>query len=1657
MSIKIKKATLLTLSALYVACSAGASGMNETQFRPIVITDEIKEFNKRNGEDRMSRNSLAQRDYSNGRNVHRGIATSPDTKVPFNYQNGLTGQHTYIVELADAPAATYQGGVAGLQATAPTANKHNLFSVGARNANKLDTNSGAVKNYVNYLTERQDNVLAQAAGIVGDKPVVKGRYNLAFNGMALTLTQEQAQRLAQQPGVRNVTLEQKYELHTDVGPQHIGADKFWTGEVTGGMEYKGEGVVVGVLDTGINTDHPAFAAVAEDGYTHVNPLGSGVYLGDCEKAEFASMCNDKLIGVRSYEVITDTYDHISFFPELPEWGWVEAPKRPANGEDYNGHGSHTASTAAGNAMSDVDYVVGELGEIGDGFATGLKFPKISGVAPRANVIMYQVCHPTDGTLGNEFRGCPGAALLSGIEDAIADGVDVINFSIGTAYGSFPWENPTEMAFLAAREAGISVAASAGNSYAPAYANQARGAIDHFSPWVTSVAATTHGRKISVVGKTLSEMSGGDMPAPATIEGAGITEGYSGPIVRAADYGDEQCLTPFPAGTFDADPMGMPFTKAPIVVCARGEIPRVEKATNVAAGGAGALVLYNVYWDDGIVNDVFEIPAIHIDASMTWSLNNWLSSGSDHMATITAAEVITEEGQADMVADFSSRGPNLELPDVMSPNLGAPGVDVYAAYADEMPFTAAPFPSDYVAISGTSMAAPHVAGAMALLKQANPSWTPAQIQSALMMTASIEGVTRTEDNAQWNAGIEAAQYSDVGSGVINVARAVKTGLLLDETADNYRAANPRNGGSVINLNLPYLYNASCDQSCTWMRTFTATQDGTWNVDGMAHAMEGAGMLDVEVMPKSFSLKAGETQNIVVKANILEINAPNADSSQLMLDGVVTITPTEGDMPVQHLPMSVRYKPNSLPESASAVIHRSNGHILTPELMTEEIQSLTTRVDGLVKGMRYDFNLDRGTTRINDGSNIADLEADTGTEVVYFEVPEGTARIVWEVASKEGNAFSGIQLGMDVNNDGEFQWGDEGLCYSYTNVNDYCAVNNPAPGMYWAILGNWKQEWEDPDNTMDPMSAALAIIPMQDSGMVTVEGPAQVQANTPYQLQLNYQLDDVMEGDVYYGLLHIGSNDYNDANIGSMAIRLDHQGSDVILMASQTAAKAGDVIDFNLDLKPNLAGGDRDYTMTVNLPEHYTLQEDSIRLGGFGVSMDDVTIDGQTVTIAATQPSSAGMKREYVFTTNFTDDQCKVPYGDDPSFFDLAVNHEPAAIWGYPNETVQVPLSANGLPHVPLYGNPEMYGRDVLTISPFGFVQFDELPLFFSQHFEFNDNFQFFPDTVVAPMWKSDVMMPEPMFDWGEGRFTSGVYPIITDKHYIIQWDGGVEYANWFVGANNPDPDAEYSVQTVISTELNFEPNDYELVYAYRSFKTANPDIGSVGVHGFYGPSGTYGPLLGYLNDGVAYNNLGDVIQEGMVICGDYHGPEQSQVNLDFSVVVGAAATGTIQDLTVDSQYSDSEMTTVAHSMKVPANITVAAINDHMIDENQMLENITVYYNDLKGTANGIVVSGDNITAEVMGTESGSTFSITPDQDWHGMTEVTVMVHDMANPNDAHSVTFMLEVVSDGVEPTPPAAPEPEPEVEDEEDDSDGGSLGYFALMLLALAGMRRRMK
>jgi subtilisin family serine protease len=700
---------------------------------------------------------------------------------------------TWIVRFAEPALASYTGvqvkrGGKALAATSPV----------ATGAPRLDMNSSAVQAYRQELADRREARLEAAAAQIGRPLEPTFVYDAVLNGVAIELSAAEAAVLAALPGVAGVERERIDQLQDDVSTALVGAPDVWTGAA--GIASRGEGVVVGIIDSGINPNHPSFAAVSPvDGYVHTNPRGR--FFGLC--ATGTATCNAKLIGL--WDMSTGTGD-------------TEAN----NGLDTGGHGTHVAGTAVGNAVNIVR-----------SFSDGARLDyQIRGVAPRANVISYKACEGED-------VGCPGSWTLAALNQAVIDGVDVINYSIGGSNVN-PWTSNGALAMLGARNAGIVVAVSAGNSGPDV--STVRSPSD--APWVLSVANTTHGRRY--VNRV--RLTGGATPPPngGVLDGQGLTAGVGpAPLVRdplhplcSQGSGDQSlpvtgASNPWPANRWNGQ----------VVVCDRGVQARVAKSNNVRlSGGAGTVLLNTAAEGESTVADEHSIPTSHLGWAHAQSLLQWLGSGTGHAARIEGVVGETLASNADVLATSSARGPSPVLPGVIKPDLAAPGSSILSASHQG---------NGDATLSGTSMAAPHVAGAAALLRGAKPSWRADQIISALMGTARTT-VTR-------RVGGAAVPAHEQGAGRIDVARALRAPLALLVPAGQFASSS----GSPASLNLPSLVFDGCSPVCP-----TLTRTVTDLVGGASYSVSFTGPTGVTFTPvsPSFTVGAGASSALQFSARI-----------------------------------------------------------------------------------------------------------------------------------------------------------------------------------------------------------------------------------------------------------------------------------------------------------------------------------------------------------------------------------------------------------------------------------------------------------------------------------------------------------------------------------------------------------------------------------------------------------------------------------------------------------------------------------------------------------------------------------------------------------------------------------------------------------------------
>ncbi len=544
-------------------------------------------------------------------------------------------------------------------------------------------------------------------------------YTVTNNGIAAELTGAQAATLSKTPGVMSVVEDQLSKPDTTFSPDFMNMNApggIWARQ--GGQDDAGRGIVVGIIDSGIWPESASFATTSSIG-------APKKWHGECvagEDGSFAvNLCGRKLIGARYY---VETFGA----GNVAEEDFL-SPR------DGSGHGSHTASTAAGNMGVAVSI---------DGNPIGTA----SGMAPMAHVAMYKVCW--EGAPG-VTTGCFNSDSVAAINDAILDGVDVLNYSIGGSTESNVL-SPVAQAFRAATNAGVFVANSAGNS------GPNPSTLDHPSPWVTTVAAATFRKAYGVVqlGNGVRYL-GASTTLTLPTQTALITS-VAGKLGSAATGDADLCFD----GTLDPALVG-----GKVVICTRGVNARIDKSFEVKRAGGVGMILINPS-NNSLNGDYHAVPSVHLNNDVRAAILAYAATPNPTAAILAPTpEEVAAAPDVPEITTFSSRGPSTTTGgDILKPDIAAPGNDVVAAVA---PPTNHGRSFDFM--SGTSMSSPHIAGIGALLKALHPDWMPSEIKSA-MMTSAGDTKTTTSPFAQ-------------GAGFVNPNGAADPGLVYPTTPNEYR--------------------------------------------------------------------------------------------------------------------------------------------------------------------------------------------------------------------------------------------------------------------------------------------------------------------------------------------------------------------------------------------------------------------------------------------------------------------------------------------------------------------------------------------------------------------------------------------------------------------------------------------------------------------------------------------------------------------------------------------------------------------------------------------------------------------------------------------------------------------------------------------------------
>ena len=711
----------------------------------------------------------------------------------------------YIVQMAAKPAVSFDGGTAGFAKTAP--------AIGER----YDSRSSSVQMYAVHLAAQHDAMLSS----VGAKNGKVYSYAHSMNGFAARMTAAQAAKISKNKSVLRVWEDKFRQLATNNSTQFLQLRNPNHG-LRAKYGLRGRGVTIGMIDTGAIQEHPSYYDDSLSPPTDWN--------GICQAGERwdADDCNNKLIGAR-------------YFVEGFGQSNVE-PRDFISARDSDGHGTHTSTTAAGRGVK------ASLG--------GVPLTNVIGMAPHAYLAIYKACWVPIGQAG---ATCVTSDLVAAIDAAVSDGVDIINYSIGTLSSITDAE---DLAFLSAADAGVFVARAVGNA-GPDPATTTSG-----EPWVMDVAASTQSGILFPNGTRIH--------SPATVAGViPSTEGATTkPLAVTGPIRDDVTA----ANPIDAcAPLVSPI--ANIALIARGTCDFTVKITNAVNAGARAVLGYTNENPRTVMSGdatpvTQSIPGVMIDNAPGLAILAELNAGHAVNVTLSAEIFLRVPVTGNVMASFSSRGPFPIETSWLKPDVTAPGVNILAGSTPEP--AGGGIGGFFGYISGTSMSSPHIAGLAALIREYHPDWTPAQIKSAFMTTARQDVVK--ED------GTTPADPLDFGAGHVDPNKAIDPGLVYNAELFDYLGATCDTVSPLVspddcdtleslgfsndpaNLNLPSIAIGKLAGMKTIRRTVTNIgRRATYTVSFSAPPG-----FRVQVKPRTLSLAKGESGTYEV--TVTNVSAP-----------------------------------------------------------------------------------------------------------------------------------------------------------------------------------------------------------------------------------------------------------------------------------------------------------------------------------------------------------------------------------------------------------------------------------------------------------------------------------------------------------------------------------------------------------------------------------------------------------------------------------------------------------------------------------------------------------------------------------------------------------------------------------------------------------------
>ncbi|KAM0031905.1 putative cucumisin [Helianthus debilis subsp. tardiflorus] len=597
-------------------------------------------------------------------------------------------------------------------------------------------------------------------------------YDTVFHGFSAKLSALEASKLESVSTVLSVIPEQVRHLHTTRSPEFLGLK---TSDSAGLLKESdfGSDLVIGVLDTGIWPERQSF-----------NDRGLGPVPVKWKGTCVGFPCNRKLIGAKYFSAGYEATN-----------GKMNETLEHRSPRDSDGHGTHTASIAAGRYVFPASTL---------GYARGVA----AGMAPKARLAAYKVCWNA---------GCFDSDILAAFDSAVSDGVDVISLSVGGVVVPY-YLDAIAIGAYGASDHGVFVSASAGNGGPGGLT------VTNIAPWVTTVGAGAIDRDFPADVKL---GNGKLIPGVSVYGGPALAQHRLYPLIYAGNEGGDGysaslCLE----GSLDPKSV-----KGKIVLCDRGINSRAQKGEVVKkAGGIGMILANGVFDGEGLVADCHVLPATSVGASSGDEIRKYIMSASKSKsppkATIIFKGTRINVRPAPVVASFSARGPNPESPEILKPDLIAPGLNILAAWPDKVGpsgLASDNRKTEFNILSGTSMACPHVSGLAALLKAAHPEWGPAAIKSALITTAYTVD-NRGETMIDESSG-NSSTVMDFGAGHVHPQKAMDPGLVYDISSYDYIDFLCNSNYTTKNIQVITRKHADCS------RAKKAGHSGNLNVPSM----------------------------------------------------------------------------------------------------------------------------------------------------------------------------------------------------------------------------------------------------------------------------------------------------------------------------------------------------------------------------------------------------------------------------------------------------------------------------------------------------------------------------------------------------------------------------------------------------------------------------------------------------------------------------------------------------------------------------------------------------------------------------------------------------------------------------------------------------------